>query len=179
MSSMMSWKLGVLAGWLIVTPALSQSVPAARPARPPPVMGTPARLDLARAQKALAAAQAVAAAADVHVAIAVVDANGDLVAFLRNDGAPSLAVTTSQGKARAAILFGVRTKLVQDAIAKHQPLTVRVTAPQLGAWELTPMQGGVPIFQDGKLLGAVGVGGSAPPMDEHIAQAGVDAIQNN
>lgn len=147
-------------------------------ARPPrPGSSAPAQIDLATAQRALQAAQNAARDAGVRVAIAVVDANGDLVAFARTDGAPSLAVTTSQGKARAAVLFGMRTKLVQDAIVSGKPLTAHVTAPQLGAWDLTPMQGGVPIVRAGKVIAAVGVGGSPPPTDERIAAAGVDAAE--
>lgn len=136
------------------------SAAGARPRQP--LAGAPPRMSLALAEKALTAAQSAAAAAGVHVAIAVVDANGDLVDFVRLDGAPSLAVTTSQGKARAAVLFGLPTKAVQDAIAAGQPIQARLTAPPLGANELTPFQGGVPIFDDGKLIAAIGVGGSAP-----------------
>lgn len=146
----------------------------ARPRQP--MAGSPPRMSLALAEKALTAAQSAASAAGVHVAIALVDANGDLVAFVRLDGAPSLAVTTSQGKARAAILFGIPTKAVQDAIASGKPIEARLTAPPLGANELTPFQGGVPIFDNGRLIAAIGVGGSAPPMDERIAQAGADAV---
>jgi len=175
MKSMASWKVWLLTACLVSAAAWGQGAAGPGPRAPRP-MSAPARMDLASARKALDSAEAAAVAAGVRVAIAVVDANGDLVAFVRNDGAPSMAVTTSQGKARAAILFGVRTKLVQDAMLSGRALSVRVTAPQGGAWELTPMQGGVPILRAGRLIGAVGVGGSPPPMDERIAQAGVDAV---
>src|SRR4051794_29163946 len=122
--------------------------------------GAPARIDVATAKKALAAAEAAAASLNVRVAIAVVDANGDLVAFTRLDGAAARAVTSSQGKARAAILFGLPTKQVQDAIAANQPLSVTITNPPAGAWEITPAQGAVPVMKDGKVVAAVGVGGA-------------------
>ena len=70
----------------------------------------------------------------------------------------------------------MRTKLVQDAIASGKPITARVTTPPLGAWWLTPAQGGVPIIRGGQVIAAVGAGGSPPPTDERIAQAGVDAV---
>jgi glc operon protein GlcG len=139
--------------------------------------GAPARIDTATAKKALAAAEAAAAAANVRVAIAVVDANGDLVAFTRLDGASARAVTSSQGKARAAILFGLPTKQVQDAMAANQPLSVKVTNPPAGAWEITPAQGAVPVMKDGQIIAAVGVGGAMPALDEQIEMAGAAAIR--
>jgi len=84
----------------------------------------PPQLDFATAQKAMESAQAVAAAAGLRVAIAIVDANGDLVELIRRDGAPSLGVTTAEGKARAAILFGMPTRLVQQAIVSGKTLQV-------------------------------------------------------
>ena len=67
------------------------------------------------------ATEAAAVAAKAKVAIAVVDANGDLVYFRRMDGTAGIPVTASQAKARAAILFGVPTKSLQDAVAAGTP----------------------------------------------------------
>jgi glc operon protein GlcG len=142
-----------------------------------PQQAPPARIDVATAKRALAAAEAAAATANARVAIAVVDANGDLVAFTRFDGASARAVTSSQGKARAALLFGLPTKQVQDAIAANQPLTVTVTNPPAGAWEITPAQGAIPVIKDGRVIAAVGVGGAAPAVDEQVAMAGANAIK--
>ena len=133
-------------------------------------------IDAATAKKMVAAAEAAAIAANAAVAIAVVDANGDLVYFERMDGASARAVTSSQGKARAAILFGVPTKAVQDSIAAGKPIPVTVTAPAAGAWEITTGQGGLPIIKDGKVVAAIGCGGSLPANDEKFAQAGIDAM---
>src|SRR5262245_29086220 len=142
---------------------------AAAPARPVGV-------DAATAKKMVAAAEAAAIAANAQVAIAVVDGNGDLVYFERMDGASARAVTSSQGKARAALLLGVPTKEAQDAIAAGKPLPVTLTAPPAGAWELTIGQGGLPILKDGKVVAAMGCGGSAPANDEKFCQAGINAM---
>ena len=109
------------------------------------------------------------------MAIAVVDVNGDLVALSRLDGASSRAVASAQGKARAAILFGVPTKAVSDAIAAGTPLPVKLTPAGVGTSGIVTNQGGVPLFIDGKLAGAVGVGGSSSAEDERFAKSGVDA----
>src|ERR1700680_4605227 len=94
----------------------------------------PPRVDAATAKKMVAAAEAAAIAASAQVAIAVVDGNGDLVYFERMDGASARAVTSSQGKARAALLLGVPTKEAQDAMNAGKPVPVTLTAPAAGAW---------------------------------------------
>ena len=171
---------------LMAAPVMAQQPPApqGRPGGPPGPAGrgggpqVPApMLDAATARKAMAAAEAAAASAMANVTIAIVDANGDLAMLHRLEGARGVAVTSAEGKARAAILFGLRTSQVQEAIAANQPVPARVTMPPLGGFEITPARGGVPIVKDGKVIGAVGVGGAAPMLDEQIAQAGVDAVK--
>jgi glc operon protein GlcG len=134
-------------------------------------------IDVATAKKMVAAAEAAAMAANAPVAIAVVDSNGDLVYFERMDGASARAVTSSQGKARAALLFGKPTKEVQDAASAGKPISATITTPAAGAWELTIGQGGLPVIKDGKVVAAIGAGGSAPANDEKFAQAGIDAVK--
>jgi len=134
-------------------------------------------LDLATARKIMAAAEAAAAAENAAVGIAIVDANGDLVMLVRLDGARGVGVTSAEGKARAAILFGVPTAQVQEAMAANQPISVKVTNPPLGGFEITPARGGIPIIKDGKVVAGVGVGGAAPTTDEKIAQAGAAAAR--
>lgn len=104
------------------------------------------------------------------------DVNGDLVYFERMDGAAGRAVTSAHGKARAALLFGMTSKDVADAIAAGKPVSVTLTSPLAGA-EITPQQGGIPVFKDGKIIAAIGAGGSMPATDEKIAQAGADAVK--
>jgi glc operon protein GlcG len=136
----------------------------------------PVGVDAATAKKMVAAAEAAAVAGNAQIAIAVVDGNGDLVYFERMDGASARAVTSSQGKARAALLLGVPTKAAQDAMTAGKPVPVTLTAPPAGAWEITIGQGGLPIIKDGKVVGAMGCGGSLPANDEQFCQAGINAM---
>ena len=169
-------KLLTLAATLLLSSQLilaqAPPPPAGRGAPPPPKQ----TIDVATAKKMVAAAEAAALAANAIVSIAVVDSTGDLVYFERMDGAPARAVTSSQGKARAALLFGKPTKEVQDAISAGKPIAVTITNPAAGALDLTPAQGGLPMIKDGKTVAAIGVGGSAPANDEKFAQAGLDAV---
>jgi len=142
-----------------------------RGAQAPPVQG----IDLATAKKMAAAAEASAIAQNAKVGIAIVDVNGDLVYFERLDGASARGVVTAQGKARAAILFGMSGRAAQQAAANGTPLTTKITAPPAGAWEITIQQGGLPVMKDGKVVAAIGVGGAN--VDEPVAQAGIDAVK--
>jgi glc operon protein GlcG len=139
--------------------------------------GAPAQLEFALAKKAVEAAEAAANAAAAKVAIAVVDANGDLVYFRRMDGTAGVPVTASQAKARAAILFGVPTKALQDAVAAGTAVSATVTPAAATGAPIMAVQGGLPIVRNGKVVGAIGVGGSTSQNDELFAQAGIDAIK--
>jgi glc operon protein GlcG len=162
--------LNAIAIIALFVPQLTPAQQAGRGAPPKQTM------DVATAKKMVAAAEAAALAANAVVSIAVVDSNGDLVCFERMDRAQPRAVTSSQGKARAALLFGRPTKEVQEAIVAGKPLAVTITMPAAGGSELTPAQGGLPIIKDGKVVGGIGVGGSLPANDEKFSQAGIDSI---
>lgn len=182
--------IGFVAVFMFIVMAVNgnaQQPPAGRPGGPGAPGGPGGRgggpqapapmLDNATAKKAMAAAEAAAAAAMANVTIAIVDANGDLAMLNRLEGARGVAVTSAEGKARAAILFGMPTGQIQEAMANNQPISARVTLPPLGGFEITPVRGGVPIIKDGKVIGAVGVGGAAAAVDEQIAQAAVNAVK--
>lgn len=138
----------------------------------------PAQIDIALAKQVVAAAEAEAAKEGAHVAIAVVDANGDLVAFHRLDGATGRGVVSAESKARTAILFGVPTKEVEDAIAAGSPVSVKLTpTPAPGTSDVWIRQGGIPLIRAGKVIGGVGVGGGSGGQDEAIAKAGAGALK--
>ncbi len=122
-------------------------------------------LTLAAARGMIGACEAKAAKA---VSIAVLDDGGHLIAFDRMDGALWSTIEASQGKARTALMTGQPSRNVGDRIASGavQMLTIPGVAP---------MPGGLPIWSDGSLVGAIGVGGSLPDQDEACARAGVDA----
>jgi glc operon protein GlcG len=139
-------------------------------------VGPPQLIDLATAKKIAAGAEAAAAALNQHIAICIMDARGDLVFFERMDTINAIPVTSSQGKAHAVLLFGLPTKQVADAIKAGTPISAMIKVPLAGYGELDIRQGGLPIMKGGKMIGAIGVGGSASESDEQFAQAGIDAI---
>jgi uncharacterized protein GlcG (DUF336 family) len=101
------------------------SIPAR--AQAPAASSRPQSIDIVTGRRALAAAIARATAASVRASVAVVDVNSDLVAFERMDGAVSPSILISQGKAHAALMFGMSTADLQDAIAAGRPVTATIT----------------------------------------------------
>jgi uncharacterized protein GlcG (DUF336 family) len=131
----------------------------------------PARsVSLEGAQRALAAAAAEARQRGWAVSIAVVDPAGDLVAFVRLDGAPPASADVSRAKARTAARFKRTTGGLDSALTAGR-LAI------LGLDGATPVEGGVPILVDGEVVGAVGVSGVTSPQDAQVARAGAAAVK--
>ena len=122
------------------------------------------------AQRAIAAALAEAKKQGWNVSIAVVDLGGELVGFLRMDGASAGSVDVSQAKARTAARFKRATQVFDSTVTAG-----RVAI--LGLPGVVPVTGGVPIIVNGEIIGAVGVSGATSAQDAQVAQAGAAAVQ--
>lgn len=121
------------------------------------------------AQRAIAAATAEARQHGWAVSIAVVDPAGELVAFLRLDGAPISSVDIARAKARTAARFRRPTRIFDSTLTAGR-------LPLLGLEGVTPVEGGVPITVNGEVVGAVGVSGATSAQDAQVAQAGATAV---
>jgi glc operon protein GlcG len=121
------------------------------------------------ARKMAAAAQEAARAKGVAVVIVVVDDGGHIVLLERMDGAQVASVNVGIGKARTAAIYRRPSKDFEDQIKNG-----RIAALALA--DATPLQGGLPILLDGKVIGAIGVSGDTPQVDEDIARAGAKAF---
>ena len=124
-------------------------------------------------QKALAAAFAKAEALGVAVNIAVVDGGGNLAAFLRMPGAFLASTDIAIDKAWTANSFGMSTA------AFSQMLEGEVAPVREGLLlrpRVTVIPGGLPVLQDGQLIGGIGVSGASAAQDEDIAMCGLKAL---
>lgn len=139
-------------------------------APPPPPYGEPISLD--QAKKVLAAAEAEAKKNNWSVAISIVDGSGFLVAFQRLDNTQLGSVEVSLEKAKTAALFRRPTKVFDDLLAAGGPNTRILKLP--GA---LPIEGGIPIIHNGKLIGAIGVSGVKSTEDAQVATAGLEALK--
>ena len=128
-------------------------------------------LTLDGAKKVAAAAAAEAARNNEGAAIAVVDDGGNLMYLERLDGTFAAGPRISIGKARTAALFKKPTAAFEDIIKNGRTAMVALE-------DFTPLQGGVPIELDGKVVGAIGVSGAAnQQQDEAVAKAGAAALK--
>jgi uncharacterized protein GlcG (DUF336 family) len=132
-----------------------------------PGYGTP--VNTATAKKIAAAVLAECQKNSWNVAVAVVDPHGALLYFERMEDTQWASNDIAIGKARSAATYRRATRGFADAINKGSPSTAT-----LGAIYASP--GGVPIFVDGKITGAVGVSGVTGDQDEQCAKAGLSAM---
>ena len=136
----------------------------------PPPYGPPITLDSAR--KIMAAAEAEAAKNNWAVVIAIIDSGGHVVMMHRYDNVQLSSIEISQGKAKTALMFKRPTKVLDDAISGGGT-GLRVLALK----DIVPLEGGLPIVADGKIVGAIGVSGVLSSQDAQIARAGVDGLK--
>ncbi len=138
------------------------------------VESTQAQL-IERTALTLEGARAIAEVAEVkahaegaRVVIAVVDEGGALLLLERLDDAQVASVNVGIDKARTAAIFRRPSKVFEDQVRDG-----RVAA--LALQGAVPLQGGIPIVIEGKVVGAIGVSGETPQQDEDIAKAGAAA----
>ena len=149
-------------------PAAPPAPPAAAPAAHP-AYGPAITLD--QAKRAMAAAELKAAENSWQVAITILDSGGNLVMFHKFDNTQLASITASQGKARTALDFKLPSKALDYAITAGGA-GMRLLALN----NTTPLEGGLPVVVDGKIVGAIGVAGALSPQDAQVAKAGADAL---
>ncbi len=148
--------------------AMAVTAPAAAQTAPPPY-GPP--LTLEQAKKAMAAAEAEAKKNNWPVVISIIDSGGHLVLLQRLDNTQYGSIEIATGKAMTALKLRRPTKALQDAIAGGGA-GLRMLAIYPG---VTPLEGGILIVADGKIIGGIGVSGVTSEQDAQIAKAGADA----
>ena len=139
-------------------------------AQMPNFYGAPINLETAKKLSAMAVAEA--SKNKWTMAVAIVDIAGDLVYFEKMDGTQTGSVKVALGKARSAVLFKRPTKVFQDGVAAGGE-GLRLLLLE-GA---VPIEGGLPLAIDGKIVGAIGVSGGTSQQDGVAAKAGADMLK--
>jgi uncharacterized protein GlcG (DUF336 family) len=132
-------------------------------------LATKKALTLAAAKEIAAAAEKEAAANQWNVVIAILDEGGHLLYLQRMDETQVGSVDVAIAKAQSAVKFKRPTKAFEDALAGGRQAILRLPGAM-------PVEGGVPLMVDGKVLGAIGVSGVTSQQDGQIAQAGQNAL---
>ena len=134
----------------------------------PPACGPPITLETAK--KVMAGAEAEAVKNNWPVFIVIVDSGSNIVMLHRFDNAQLGSLVLAKGKAQTALDFKLPTKALEDAISAGGA-GLRLTTLN----NITPLEGGLPIVTDGKIVGAIGVSGVLSAQDAQIARAGIAA----
>ncbi len=157
-------------GGMFVTSVLAIAPAQMLNAQAPTPYGAP--ISLENAKKAAAPALAEAVKNHWNMAVAIVDPSGNLVYYEKMDDTQLGSANVAIDKARSAALFKRPTKVLQDALAAGGE-GLRVLKIQ-GA---VPVEGGIPLVMEGKIVGAIGVSGGSSAQDAQCAKAGADAIK--
>jgi len=137
-----------------------------------PDVTTRAMISNANAKKAAAAALAEAQKMNVPMVVAITDTSGNVLYLERMDSAILGGVLVAPQKARSAALYKRPTKAFEEAIA---PGGVGVRFLRLeGA---VPIEGGLPLVIDNKIVGAIGMSGGTGVQDGLAAKAGADSLK--
>ena len=165
------WASLTIAALLFVGPAAAQ---APAPASVPDVMpfdipyGAP--ISLERAKQIGDAAVAEAKKRNWKMVIVIVEPTGDLVYFQKMDGTQYASIKIAPGKAQTAARYRRPSKAFNEQMETGHPYVATLDG-------VVASEGGVPIVENGKLIGAIGVSGGAPPQDGVVAKAGLDAMK--
>ena len=155
---------------LAIAAAVALGALATAVAQMPNPYGFPISLENAR--KAAAPALAEAVKNNWNMAVAVVDPSGNLVYYEKMDNTQLGSANVAIDKARSAALFKRPTKALQDALAAGGE-GLRILRIQ-GA---VPVEGGIPLVMDGKIVGAIGVSGGTSAQDGQCAKAGAESLK--
>jgi uncharacterized protein GlcG (DUF336 family) len=148
---------GAIVGWLLTSGAWGAE------------LATRKALTLEVAKAVAAAAEQHAVANKWNVVIAILDEGAHLLYLQRMDGTQVGSVEVALKKATSAVLFKRPTKAFSDAVSGGRVAIVSLPGAM-------PIEGGLPIEWEGRVIGAIGVSGVTSEQDGMIAKAGVDAL---
>jgi uncharacterized protein GlcG (DUF336 family) len=127
-------------------------------------------VSLEAAKGIAAAAESFARSRGWQIAVAVVDLAGGAIVLHRMDEVQHASTDLALGKARTSARFKRPTKALAEAVAAGR-------SGFLGVEGVVPLEGGLPLIVEGKVIGAVGVSGMSGEQDAEVARAGVGALK--
>jgi glc operon protein GlcG len=163
---MLRKRMTIISGFvLLVIGAIASAM-----AQMPNPYGQP--ISLEDAKKAAAPALAEAAKNKWTMAVAIVGPAGNLIYYEKMDNTQLGSAEVAIDKARSAALFKRPTKAFQDALAAGGD-----GLRMLGLKGAVPLEGGIPLVMDGKIVGAIGVSGGTSAQDGQCAKAGAETVK--
>ena len=126
-------------------------------------------LTLEAAKQIAAAAEKEAAGSKLTMVIAILDDGGNLIYLERMNETQIGSIEVAQQKARSAVAFKRPTKAFEDAVVGGRNAILKLPGAM-------PVEGGLPLTVDGKIIGAIGCSGGTSQQDGVVAKAGADAL---
>ena len=151
---------------------LTATVSAQQAPSPPPITPYGAPLGLEAAKKVMAAAEAEAVKNNWAMAIVILDSTGHMVMLHKLDNTQYGSLMAAEDKAHSAINYRRPSKVFEDLVAQGG-----IGLRSLALRGASPLEGGIPINVDGKIVGAIGVSGGTSVQDGQVAKAGADAAK--
>ena len=161
--------LASILGTVILTAAAANAQPAPSP---PPTTPYGVPIGLEAAKKVMAAAEAEATKNNWPMAIVVLDSTGHTVMLHKLDNTQYGSLTAAEDKAVSAINFRRPSKVFEELVAQGS-----IGLRSLALRGASPLEGGIPIIVDGKVVGAIGVSGGTSVQDGQVAKAGAEAAK--
>ena len=133
-------------------------------------LATRKSMTLDAAKKIAAAAEAEAVANKWTVVIVILDDGGNLVYLQKMDETQIGSIDVAIAKAQSAVKFKRPTKAFEEGLVGGRQALLKLPGAM-------PIEGGIPLMRDGKMIGAIGVSGVQSNQDGQIAGAGVNAFE--
>jgi glc operon protein GlcG len=157
----------ILAAVILAATASAQHAPS-----PPPITPYGAPIGFEAAKKVMAAAEAEAVKNNWPMAIVILDSTGHMVMLHKLDNTQYGSLMAAEDKAHSAVNFRRPSKVFEDLVAQGG-----IGLRSLALRGASPLEGGVPIIVDGKIIGAIGVSGGTSVQDGQVAKVGADAAK--
>jgi len=129
-------------------------------------------IGLAQAKKVMAAAEAEAMRNGWSMVIVIMDSADHVVMQEKLDNTQYGALAGAEDKARSALHIRRPTKDLEEVLARGG-IGLRYLALR-GAM---PLEGGMPILVDGKIVGSIGVGGGTSVQDGQVAKVAGESLK--
>src|SRR5215470_4657629 len=157
----------ILAATILSATASAQQAPS-----PPPTTPYGAPLGLEAAKKIMDAAEAEAVKNNWAMAIVILDSTGHMVMLHKLENTQYGSLMAAEDKALSAINYRRPSKVFEDLVAQGG-----IGLRSLALRGASPLEGGIPLIADGKIIGAIGVSGATSVQDGQVAKAGADVAK--
>ena len=157
---------------IVAAAILTATTSAQQAPSPPPTTPYGAPIGFEAAKKVMAAAEAEAVKNNWAMAIVILDSTGHMVMLHKLDNTQYGSLMAAEDKAHSAINFRRPSKVFEDLVAQGG-----IGLRSLALRGASPLEGGIPIIADGKIVGAIGVSGGTSVQDGQVAKVGADAAK--